>query len=452
MRRTRFGTLLLVAGWACFPLAFVFHTLAPALLGVLLVALVVSAPRPSADVTVEREAPAHATALEPFEVITRASDPSGAPLSIEEVLPPGVRVVSSVMESRAGSSTKRMQVVADDPGMVAWTTVHVRSHDPWGIWEDGTTLRLFDATRVRPELSILAVGRRLGKGLDEDLQVQSSRGFDFEPEIELLREYQPGDRLRDIDWAHTAKLGELVSRQMRRKVSQPVIILIQADRRMRWRRRASKLATCVRTAVAVAAAAESGGLGVGLVAWSEKGLETQVRVAGGRKALLGAIARIGAMPEPLVRDEIPAPPEPAAPRTIAPEERAFLQATSAFAARTLNSSTPLEAAFAALARVAPQPSLVVAFLDAEETPGVAQLVLQRIQRHGHRGIVVAPASGAHHYALHEADEEVVAKLVAWHRNRLHSTDLARRLGSPYVVLGPEVTPQAIEEVIRSAVS
>lgn len=450
MRHTRFALLLLVVGWACFPFALVVGSLAPAFLGVLLIALVEGRARPTVSPEVSRDVPARVTAAEPFTVVVRARNATGElPLFVEDELPPGVRVLSSTTDAALGRVERRLEVVADDPGVQVWGAVRVRFQDAWGLLEDEVRVPVASVTEVRPEPALLARGRRVGKSVDLSQRAKRSTGLDWEPEIERLRDYQAGDRLRDVDWAHTAQLGKLITREMRRETLLPVIILLQATSSMRPRVGQSKLATCARAALATIAAAQSRHLATGLVAWSERGVEAQVRPAMGQRALTSAMLRLGALPA----DPIAAPPrasEPSsAPATPSAEERAFLEATGAFLG-TRGAATPLEDALATLSRVASQPSLVVAFVDGEEDPRLVQALSERLRTHGHRAVFVVPACGAHRYRKRDVDENAINVLLRWRTNREVAATNARKHGFSLLPLPPRVDETAIREVVASA--
>lgn len=447
MRWTRRGLLLLAVGASAFPLALVLHAAAPALVGVLLVALALAQRAPVVDVTARREAPARVVAGEPFEVVTILEDAGGARVHADDDAPPGLRMLARVEETKPGRAIVRARVVADDPGLVLWESVRVRFGDAWGLREDALRLSLPTSVEVAPDRDALLKGKRAGQALKTASRTKSARGHDREPEVERLRDFQPGDRLRDVAWAQVSKLGRLITRELRRESVLPVIVLLQATPSMRRARRRSKLASCARAALAVAAAANARGVGVGLVAWSEHGVEAQTRVASGRRALAESILRLANLPPALpARD---APSAPAASRPLEPAERAFLAASHAFSGAAAG-VTPTEAALAALGRVATQPSIVVAFLDVEETPELAGALLARLKAHGHKPVLVCPASGAHAYARKDVDAGILRQLLAWRAHRAEAASLARRHGAPFVVLGPSLTDETVEGVVRSA--
>lgn len=452
MRRTRFGVLVLATGWAMFPLALVIGSVTPALLGVVLVAIATTARVPEASVTVERDLPARAAAGDAIEVTTRVSATLPVPVFVRDAPPPGVVVEEATNVPGRGTASVVTRVRADAPGMHAWRAVEVRYQDAWGLVEEVFSVPLVDHVEATPEATVIASGERAGRQGHMGSRSRSRSGFEIVPEIDRLRDYQPGDRLRDVDWGRSSRFQRLISRELRRDAPRPVIVLVHAGASMRRARRMSKMATTARAAAAVVSAAHGGGLSVGLVAWSERGLEAQTRLSGDRTSVQNAVARLAALPAALPATELPEMDLPRAGAAQPPsrEERAFLAAASTFRPQAGGSATPVEAALASVGRVSPQPSIVVAFVDAEESPSLAITVVDRLRRKGHVVVVAAPASGAHHYARREVDDRVLDRLVSWrlHREEVAQACRARRV--PFLSLGPHGLDESIAEVIRSA--
>lgn len=451
MRRTPLGSLILAAGWFCFPLALVVGTLAPAILGVLLVALV-TAQRPAPPVvTVRREAPSQAKQGEPMVVVTEATGPDGAPLDIVDAPPPQLRVTSTKRHDERGRVQLVQHLVPEAPGVMTWGTVRVRVKDAWGVMEDEVSVPLPHHLRVLPDESGMQTGRRVGRRGVATGSAKHRLATDWEPEIERLRDYQGGDRFRDIDWAHSTQVGKLIVREMSRHQQLSVVVLLQASQSMRWKRRASKLETGIQASLAILSAAQAAGLPVGLVAFDDRGVAAQVKAIASRKAVQASLERLAALPGPVVGEAAPPRVRPAEETVAAsPRQRAFLEAVSAFDARGSRGLTPIESALGAIARVSPQPALVVCLLDVEENPAIANAVTGRLRRHGHRPVVVGLATAAHHYALREVDDAVLDRILTWRTNRATAQGTCDRQRVPFLMMGPRVTPEAVRGVVQSA--
>lgn len=451
MRRTRLGTLVLAVGWLCFPIALVAGTLAPAILGVLLVAAAARRRPNAATVDVSRTLPADAASGEPFEVEIVARAPGGSPLLLHQPIPQGVAVLDAKATPGRGVARLALRLVASRAGVVTLGPPVARVQDAWGLWEMEVTAPMLDHVRVVPGTSAIESGRRAGRRLDVGAKAKRRLEGDVEPEIERLRDHQPGDRIRDIDWAHSTKLSKLISRELTRRAPLPVIVLLQATASTRLQRRVSKLDTGIDAALGILAAANAAALPAGLVAWDDAGVRAQVRIGSTRQVLTLALKRLAALPARRELEEVEATGE-APERVEAPtaQEREFLDAIGTFDPTGARGLTPLESALGAVARVSSQPALVIALLDVEEEPALARAVASRLQRRGHRCVVAGFASGAHHYGLREVDDAVLASLVRWRVHRDRAAKACRTLRVPFFTLPPGITPAAIKEVVGSA--
>lgn len=451
MRFTRLGMLLLVVGWSCFVLALLVGSLGPAVLGTLLVAAVLAQRVSAPVVEVTREAPGRARVGEMASCVLSVKGPAGAPLVVEAEAPRQLRVEREELTRARGEARLVQEGVFVAPGVAGWLDARVRVQDPWGVVEDVLTVPTRAFTRVLPDTSGVEEGRRAGKRGLSTGSTKHRLATDWEPEIERLRDYQPGDKFRDIDWAHSTQFNKLIVREMARHQQLPVIVLLQATSSMRWRRRASKLETGIQSALAVLSAAQTAGLPVGLVAFDDKGVAAQVKAIASRKAVQMALDGLAALPS-ASEGEGPSPRVLDASVMLAAtsEERAFLEAVSQFDASGARGVTPVEAALGALTRVSPQPALVVCILDVEETPAIARTVAARLLKRGHRPVVAGVASGAHHYTLREVDDDVASRLVTWRTNREAAAGACARQRVPFLTLGPTLTASGIREVIESA--
>ena len=148
------------------------------------------------------------------------------------------------------------------------------------------TVRVYPALRQgQDQQMFLARGRQI------DLQLRQVRQRGLGRDFESLREYLPGDDLRDVCWTATARRGQLITRLYQTERSQAVWIVLDAGRLLRGRiapgasgsRRIahSKLDHACSTAVALAQLALFSGDRVGLLVY---GQSVQQRVLPGRGA------------------------------------------------------------------------------------------------------------------------------------------------------------------------
>ncbi|HEX4321252.1 MAG TPA: DUF58 domain-containing protein [Acidobacteriaceae bacterium] len=119
-------------------------------------------------------------------------------------------------------------------GDVQAGALYIRYQSSLGLVDRWAVAPLQQPIRVYPELRtaedqqlFLAKSRRI----EQQLRQMRQRGLGRE--FESLREYRPGDDLRDLCWTASARRGDLVTRQYQAERSQSVWIVLDAGRLMR---------------------------------------------------------------------------------------------------------------------------------------------------------------------------------------------------------------------------
>jgi len=146
----------------------------------------------------------------------------------------------------------------------------------WAIAALNQPVRIYPELRNAEDQSLfLARSRRI------DQQQRQMRQRGLGREFESLREYRPGDDLRDLCWTASARRGELITRQYQAERSQSVWIVLDTGRLMRARvadeksNRYTKLDFACSTAVALAQLALYSGDRVGLLSYG-RGIQQQL--------------------------------------------------------------------------------------------------------------------------------------------------------------------------------
>ncbi|OQY46702.1 MAG: hypothetical protein B6247_27440 [Candidatus Parabeggiatoa sp. nov. 2] len=118
-------------------------------------------------------------------------------------------------------------------GAIQFAGVHLLHHSPWRFWKHARYIELKTPTRVYPNFAamtkytLFATENRLGQLGIRKLQ-RRGEGLEFHQ----LREYRPGDALRQIDWNATARHKKLISKEYQDERDQQIIFLIDCGRRM----------------------------------------------------------------------------------------------------------------------------------------------------------------------------------------------------------------------------
>jgi uncharacterized protein (DUF58 family) len=195
-------------------------------------------------------------------------------------LPPKLLEIPITRSLRAyprAAATLRYTVHPRHRGDVQAGALYVRYRSTLGLVTRWAIAPLTQSIRIYPELRtaedqqlFLAKSRRI------DLQLRQMRQRGLGREFESLREYRPGDDLRDLCWTASARRGELVTRQFQAERSQSVWIVLDTGRLMRATvadqkfNRYTKLDCACSTAVALAQLAIFSGDRVGLIGYGRR--------------------------------------------------------------------------------------------------------------------------------------------------------------------------------------
>jgi uncharacterized protein (DUF58 family) len=152
------------------------------------------------------------------------------------------------MEMVAMPETHRVQAFPNIPATVRykitptergdWTagSVYIRYRtgfdlvERWAVADLAQTVRVYPVLQTGEEQQIF-----LAKSRQIDLQLRQARQRGLGRDFESLREYRPGDDLRDVCWTATARRGDLITRQYQTERSQAVWIVLDCGRLMRSR-------------------------------------------------------------------------------------------------------------------------------------------------------------------------------------------------------------------------
>ncbi|MFW5934888.1 MAG: DUF58 domain-containing protein [Halolamina sp.] len=182
--------------------------------------------RTTPDVTVERTPPANAHVGEQRGAELSFHRRDGGALArpilgdVAERVQQGLQPVESVdatvterddgdaeitFRTAVGAEPLRYEVAYEDRGQHTLGPTTLTATDAFGLFEREIELRGTETTIVYPRVRRLGTVGRRSLGRLQEYSRSDQRG-----EFEELREYVPGDPLRDIHWKTTAKRDELV--------------------------------------------------------------------------------------------------------------------------------------------------------------------------------------------------------------------------------------------------
>jgi uncharacterized protein (DUF58 family) len=196
-----------------------------------------------------------------------------------------------VVEPRQGEGRLTAGVVALRRGRHRLPPVATRTVGPLrlGAWyhQSGGDLEII----VYPDLPAarrLAADVRVGRFREEGRRSRGPLGIGTE--FESIREYQPDDDIRRVNWRATARVGHPMSNTYRVEQERDVVCLVDCGRLMAAPvGDRTRLDAAVDAAAAVAAVADEVGDRVGAVAFADRVLRTVEPRRGGADAVLAAV-------------------------------------------------------------------------------------------------------------------------------------------------------------------
>jgi uncharacterized protein (DUF58 family) len=257
---------LLPGGWA--------YTLA-AVWALVVLALVLSdrgAAASPGELTLTREMPAKFSIGVPNAVVVRVRNSSGnaAYLHVRETPPAefaGERSLGRVEVPRRDAASFPLTFTPPARGRFEFGRMGVRTLGPRGL--AGWQFEAPTEAEVHVYPDIQAVNRYAllaRKGTLFEMGVKAARYTGAGTEFESLREYEPGDDYRDVDWKATARRGRPITRKFEAERSQTMVLAVDAGRLMTPRvEGVTKLDRAVNAALLLAYLATEAGDNVGLL-------------------------------------------------------------------------------------------------------------------------------------------------------------------------------------------
>ena len=175
---------------------------------------------------VRRDVPEVLSRGVPAELSIRAPAPAGGAVRIRQAAPASLGI-----EPREATESLSASLTPARRGRHVLPPVATRSTGPLGLarWDHSTgeeaVLRVFPDLRTARRLA-LAVAR--GRFRDQGATARGPLGLGTE--FELIRDYEPDDDIRQVNWRATARLGRPMSNQYRLEQDRDLLLLIDAGR------------------------------------------------------------------------------------------------------------------------------------------------------------------------------------------------------------------------------
>ena len=192
----------------------------------LIAATVVDAVSARRDPTVVRDAPEVLSRGVPAKLAAVATAPAGGSVRIRQAAPPGLDV-----EPREADAELTATVTATRRGRHTLPATAARATGPLRLarWDHqpGEPAEI----RVFPDLhTARRIAHTVARGRFREQGATAHGMLGLGTEFELIRDYQPDDDIRQVNWRATARMGRPMSNQYRLEQDRDLVILVDAGR------------------------------------------------------------------------------------------------------------------------------------------------------------------------------------------------------------------------------
>ncbi|GAV31720.1 uncharacterized conserved protein [Coriobacteriaceae bacterium EMTCatB1] len=193
---------------------------------------------PRGAISVERALPDKLSIGVPNPVVLTLRNASARParLLVRETPPAGFageRLAGPVDVAAHGEAEVSLAFTPPSRGAFVFGDVGVRALGPLGIVFRQEAVPCAQRCSVYPDITAVRGYALLARrGKLHEIGIRAARLAGAGTEFESLREYQPGDSFRDIDWKATARRGRPMVRQHEPERSQTLVIALDAGRLM----------------------------------------------------------------------------------------------------------------------------------------------------------------------------------------------------------------------------
>ena len=476
MRYTYLGLSVFALACILYIESFLFGNLAPLFFGFGIIAYMIydrlafSHQLSEQDIEVEREVLEQMLFAEkPFTVVTRIRNRGGpAKVHVEDRLPEGLTLVSgsneASLELNRGEVAKLKYAVRPAKrGYFHFQEVRLRRRDRSGLFESETVAAHDTQARIHSSREELRKAHTIARREHLEVLGKSPERWARTRELhfEGIRDYQPGDRFRDIHWKSTSRLLKLMTKIYERETMVPTTIMLDCGRSMRVRTAyGSKLDHGMRLAIQLSKVLLSGYHPAGMVAFDEYGTLAKVPPGVKRRQYDDILKALLHLPEEIATEQDvqpdQRPPAPAAGLRGGADQ--FLSVVSTFMtgregrARAARAKMGIEDSVREAVARGGKGQMFMIISDLESNHDAIVRSASFARAHAHRVILISPFSGLYDTTRAALDAPQLEQMYESYLDRMRTVVRLQRLGVLVIEVGPKDEAATVARGIRRVVA
>ena len=139
----------------------------------------------------------------------------------------------SVLLTRGASYDLTYQLIFTARGTHTLNTIELQTTDPWNLFTNSSTIHQPTEIMVHSDPNEIIKATRVSSREHIELTIPSLIGTDLQNDMDGVRDYLPGDLLRDIEWKATSKLQKLMTKLYEKHETIDTTLLVDCSRTMR---------------------------------------------------------------------------------------------------------------------------------------------------------------------------------------------------------------------------
>ncbi|MDI6885194.1 MAG: DUF58 domain-containing protein [archaeon] len=303
-------------------------------------------------------------------------------IEVSENLPAGFKADEPSLFLNAGEEKEVEYFITPVRGVFKIKSPRIRAMDLREFYYEDFMSELEKEIEVYPNLDKIREETEAGETLKFKEAYQTLFGLQT-LELDSLREFQPGDERRHIDWKATTRLGELIVKDFLKETEGDIYIVLDAGKEMRKGIKSSKIDFATTLTLQLAYALRN--CRAGLIVYDDYGVKRveAARTKGVEQVeKMAASLRIGSIPANLIGIKLPV----AEKRTkLREESRKFIRKILPAIKGRRGSATGLEEAISSL------PSTAFLIFISDITANTSELIKILLElRKGYKILLLTP--------------------------------------------------------------
>jgi len=472
LKSTSYGRILVMISCVLFVEAYLFTNLVPALAAMAVMLYLVYTKVDFKNTIKNLDIQMERTVLEkilfadrPFNVVLKMkSNPGMVHIELQDKIPRGCSLHEgknrySILVVPNKEYKFKYSVLAGERGRYKFEETRITLKDKSRLFQFSTEKELVSEIRVHSGTDTIKKAKAMAKveRLKETAKARERESGIKSFELDKIRDYLPGDRMKDIEWKSTSRLRKLMTKVFEEESAIPSIILLDCSKSMRKTTgEKSKMEHGIQLSLQLTKILMTTEHPTGLVAFDEHKVLSDIFPSTSHDQFEKIFNALLFIPNQIMVSEYDtiSPIEPLPPKTE-PDKR-FIGILAPFFTRkkrkytSVTQATGIYEAVRTLISAKKRSELLLLITDLETNLGSLHEAINLAKKHGNKMVVISPFTYWYDTYPEEVSPEILEKIYQSYTEKQKIIFQLRGAGVKVIEISPkDVAPKVIKEMERS---